>query len=202
MSNKNIKEFSVNYGTIESRPKNLKSKQNALRHRMCFILFLLSILIISLLFIIGSFLNFYLPHKYEAFHDVEISSRVDLDTYLPIVDYKLKKSKIGLQVKVVQKIESKKVSYLDQFDKLIENIFKSHYYESNIKKNSMLELDTKLFDFNVYKIDSKHSKYQDITCTNISIVNKPKKNVDNTEVCLQLYGYPWFGGHESLVLLF
>lgn len=202
LNSKNSEDSSVNmsnYGTIEKRPATTNRRPRL--NFMCLNLLLFSILLMLVIFIIGCVFNFYIPHKYErVFQNIQISSRFNLNTYSPIVELKLKNSNIQLKANLIEANNLKKLNYWQHFDRLIENVFKTQFYRTKSKKHSFFELDVEKFEFNVYKLDNryKNSNGDDISCHNVSIVQK-RNILDNTEVCLQLYGYDWFGGHESLV---
>jgi alpha-glucosidase (family GH31 glycosyl hydrolase) len=124
---------------------------------------------------------------------------------LPKVDLKIKE--IVFEHRVVSKQtdkfnsnlleEQKEFSY---FLRILKACFKSitNGLRHKMEKFKHLKIFNKHnYEFEITKLDTKHNS---VSCMNVSVVNKMKKSktTGETEVCFNLGGNSWFGGHESL----
>ena len=196
----------ANYDTIQKQDPNCirnKQKNNNNRFKnskICWNLLWISILLVTLMFLTSCFLNFYTPHTYdEIFESIEISSKYDLNTYLPVVDLKLKKQKILIETKLNINNTSKMTRQRNSnYFGFLKHVFKSiqSSYKLATVKNEYFKLNTKKFRFDVKKI-STHD--DNIECFNLSM-SKEMKHQRELETCVYLGDHYWFGGHESLVI--
>jgi hypothetical protein len=203
------------YVRFEEEPSDTASenrrRQSKKLKRSAFFL-LLMIIAMTYIFMLGSFYNFYYPYTYdEVFKKVEISSEYDLkhmNRLLPLVKVKFADKNIELKHRVLPQTNEK--NHLESDDgcifgdwfKKIKLIFKAIttrdfiYYES--KDDSIMKIKQ---EFNNYKFNiSKVSLKQDpVQCYNFSVRSHGKrvnKRDDEIEVCFNLDGNSWFGGHE------
>ena len=169
------------------------SKRNKI---FCFKYFLISlVVVISLVFICGCFYKLYVPFKYEkVFNHIEISSKYDSDTYLPIVNFKVENTlfEAKLHTNLIYKL-----NYFEKFIHLISSFFVS--FEIDSKKDSFFKLNTFKYEFGVEKLNQNNNN-DDITCFNLSIITDKKTNsLNDMEYCVFLDSYSWFGGHGNFI---
>lgn len=172
---------------------NVNRKQNKI---FCFKYFLISLVVISFVLICGCFYKLYVPFKYEkVFNHIEISSKYDSDTYLPIVNLKVKNTLF--EAKLRTNLQTYKLNYFEKIIHLISSFFVS--FEIDSKKDSFFKLNTIKYEFNVKKLN-QNTNTDDITCFNLSVIADKKTNsLNDMEYCVFLDSYSWFGGHGNFI---
>jgi hypothetical protein len=202
------------YVKFEDEPSDTaaqnKRRQNKKLKKSAFLL-LLMVLLMTYIFMLGSFYNFYYPYKYDTvFKNLEVSSEYDLEhenRLLPIVKVNFVDKNIEFKHSVPTRIErdsnlESNECLLGAWFRKIKLVFKAIttrdfiYYES--KDNSNLKIEQ---DFNKYKFDiSRVGLDEDpVKCYNVSVRSHQRKahqSDDEIELCFNLDGNSWFGGHE------
>ena len=151
-----------------------------------------------------------------------------LDHLLPIVSLELKNKNIHFEHRVLsaatanlQKEKGKGFDMITQISSLFKSISNYNIVEFDSEKGTQMKLKQQRnkFEFKVHKVpqspsnhkpeqekikkddDHKH-KDDEISCYNISVKlendRQRRKQNDEIEVCYNLGGNSWFGGHESL----
>jgi hypothetical protein len=199
MNEKSLLVNCTTYGSIQQKDSNcIRSDQKNKSSKICWNLLWITIILMTLMFLTGCFLNFYTPYKYDKiFESIEIRSRYDLNSYLPVVDFHLKKQKILIETKLNRNKSETTHQKSSNYFELIKHVFESiqSNYRLDTAKNDYFKLNTRKFKFSINKISTYDD---DVECFNLSM-SKQIKRLRDLETCVYLGDHYWFGGHESLV---
>lgn len=203
-------QFSNENATNNSQKPNdsndKKKKKTSLKRVCCYLI--IGIIAMTFVFVSGCLINLLKSYEYEVVFDhIKITSEydeIDIPSLLPKVDLKIKD--IVFEHRVVSSKFTDKPNVLEEemefsyFLRILKAGFRSvtNGLKHKMQKRKELRIFTEHhYEFKITKVDTDHNS---VSCMNVSVASSMKKTktTGETEVCFNLGGNSWFGGHESL----
>jgi hypothetical protein len=170
----------------------------------------LTIVFMSFIFMTSCYYTFYYPYTFtRVFEGVDVSSEYDLDhevRLLPLIKVELAGKNFELRHRVLPHknhtslASNENRSIFSDWLKKIRLFFGALSsrnfleYDYNDDSDLVIEQHQKKYEFKIEKVSLK---VDPVECYNVSVRgDKPKLSDDEIEVCFNLNGNSWFGGHE------